>query len=51
LTSNNKETDLDWMKREAKLEGFKTWKGVLDFLENKNIDWLDTFRIEFELVF
>jgi len=50
LTSNNKETDLDWMKKEAKKEGFSSWKTVIDFLKDKNINWLDTFRIEFELI-
>jgi len=50
LTSNNEDTDLDWMKKEAKKEGFSSWKTVIDFFKDKNIDWLDTFRIEFELL-
>lgn len=50
LTANGKDSDIKWTEKEAKLEGFLTWKGVMDFLKNKNIDWLDTFRIEFELV-
>jgi len=50
LTANGTDADLEWMEMEAKKEGFLTWDGVLKFLKDKKIDWLDTYRIEFELI-
>ncbi len=50
LTANGKDSDINWMKQEAKKEGFSSWKTVVDFFKDKNIDWLDTFRIEFKTI-
>lgn len=49
-TTTNWEVDLDWMKKEAKLEGYLYWKTVVDFFKKRGIDWLDTFRIKFEVI-
>lgn len=36
--------------KEAKKEGFKTYDGLLNFFAEKNINIMDTYRIEFEVV-
>ena len=40
----------DILLDEARLEGFVSYNGLLDWLESKNVDADKTYRIEFELV-
>jgi len=40
----------DYKNSEAKLEGFNSWDGLMKFLQDKNIQFKDTFRIEFEVI-
>jgi len=37
-------------EKEAKLEGFNSWDGLMSFFQEKNIQFADTFRIEYKLV-
>lgn len=41
--------DVPFLK-EAGREGFKSWNGLLAFFEDKRIDIMDTYRIEFEVM-
>ncbi len=37
-------------EEEAKKEGFMTYEGLINFFAGKNIDIMDTYRIEFEVM-
>ena len=39
-----------YKESEAHLEGFNSWRGLMRFFEKKEIQFKDTFRIEFERV-
>lgn len=39
-----------WKQMEAKLEGFNSWDGLMRFFQDKQIQFNDTFRIEFEII-
>lgn len=39
-----------WKSHEAALEGFKTWDGLCRWLADHKIQFIETFRIEFELL-
>lgn len=41
---------LDYKESEAKKEGFKSWDGLMRFFQKKGIQFVDTFRIEYELI-
>lgn len=46
-----RETDLvDYKILEAKMEGFKTWDGLMQFFRDHKINFEDTFRIEFKVI-
>lgn len=36
-----------WKQREAELEGFYTWDGLMRYFEEHNINFMDLYRIEF----
>ena len=36
--------------REAHLEGFKSWNGLIKFFEDRKIHLIDTYRIKFEVI-
>jgi hypothetical protein len=40
----------NYKKSEANLEGFNTWHGLMQFFEKNQIQFIDTYRIEYELV-
>lgn len=40
----------DYKDSEAKLEGFNSWDGFLNFLHKKGILFDDTYRIEFKVI-
>lgn len=41
---------LPLLNKEAKREGFNSWKGLLDYLKKHNLHINDTIRYEFELI-
>ena len=46
-----RETDLvDYKHLEAKMEGFKTWDGLMHWMHKHKINFEDTFRIEFKVI-
>jgi len=48
--TENKVDICNYKKAEAKLEGFNTWHGLMKFFEKNDINFMDTFRIEFEVL-
>ena len=44
------ESVIAYKEKEAKLEGFNSWDGLMSFFQEKNIQFADTFRIEYKLV-
>lgn len=44
-------TDLiEWKQREAQLEGFNSWDGLMRFFQKHNIQFGETYRLEFEYI-
>ena len=41
---------VDYKQLEAKMEGFKTWFGLIHWMRKHKISFEDTFRIEFKVV-
>ena len=41
---------LDYKESEAHLEGFRSWDALMQFFQKKQIQFMDTYRIEYELV-
>lgn len=39
-----------YKESEAHLEGFVSWRGLMQFFEKNKIQFMDTFRIEFEVI-
>ena len=40
----------DYRETEAHKEGFNSWDGLMRFFQKKNIQFAETYRIEFELI-
>lgn len=40
----------DYREMEAHKEGFNSWDGLMRFFQKKNIQFADTYRIEYELI-
>lgn len=47
---NNTGSLTNYKIKEARLEGFETWHGLMQWFQKHNINFADTFRIEFKLV-
>ena len=39
-----------WKQKEAELEGFKSWDGLMRYFQKNNINFMELYRIEFELI-
>lgn len=39
-----------WRQKEAELEGFLSWDGLMRYFEQHHINFMDLYRIEFVLV-
>jgi non-ribosomal peptide synthetase component E (peptide arylation enzyme) len=37
----------EWKQREAELEGFKSWAGLMDYFAKHKLNFMDLYRIEF----
>jgi hypothetical protein len=40
----------EWKQKEAELEGFLSWDGLMRYFQEHNLNFMDLFRIEFDLV-
>ena len=40
----------EYKEKEAHLEGFNSWEGLMDFFKKNGIQFNDTYRIEFKII-
>lgn len=39
-----------WKQKEAELEGFLSWAGLMRYFEEHNMNFMDLYRIEYDVV-
>jgi hypothetical protein len=47
---NNTGSSIEYKRKEAHFEGFYSWGGLMQWFQKHNINFADTYRIEFKIL-